>query len=68
MYAELPKGLTTQLMTFMEPYAAMATLRRRLNPASELDGQAAPAQTMLAEKVEIVGAPLARLTLALAAG
>jgi len=43
VYAELPRGLTSKLMHFMEPYAGISTLRRRLG--SDLD---APAPAVLA--------------------
>ena len=35
IYSELPRGLTTRLKQFMEPFAAMATLRSRLSSDGE---------------------------------
>jgi hypothetical protein len=34
-YSNLPSGLTTKLMLFMEPFATMATLRGRLKTAAD---------------------------------
>ena len=41
VYAELPRGLTTKLLEFMDPFAGVSTLRRRLG--QDRDEDAAPA-------------------------
>jgi hypothetical protein len=44
VHAELPRGLTAKLMEFMEPFAGIATLRRRLGQdRDELPATGAPA-------------------------
>lgn len=46
VYAELPRGLTTKLLEFMEPFAGISTLRRRLGQDRDEDapiGMAPPA-------------------------
>lgn len=40
VYAELPRGLTTKLLEFMDPFAGVSTLRRRLG--QDRDDDAAP--------------------------
>jgi hypothetical protein len=57
VHAELPRGLTAKLMEFMEPFAAMATLRRRLGQEDK-PARAAAAAAPLAEAVpmEVQGA------------
>jgi hypothetical protein len=52
VHAELPRGLTAKLMEFMEPFAAMATLRRRLGQEDK-PTRAAAAVAPLAEAVPI---------------
>ena len=37
VYAELPRGLTTKLLEFMEPFAGISTLRRRLGQDRDED-------------------------------
>jgi len=59
IYSELPKGLTTRLMQFMEPYAAMATLRRRICTDGELEAgegitQAPPGASPLVRRIPAI--------------
>jgi len=60
VYAELPRGLTTKLLEFMDPFAGVSTLRRRLGQDRDEDAPAAaalpPAAAVLA-----VAAPAAAL-------
>lgn len=43
VYAELPRGLTTKLLEFMDPFAGVSTLRRRLGQDRDEDAPAAAA-------------------------
>ncbi len=59
VYAELPRGLTSKLMQFMEPFAGMGTLRRRLGSDRDEDRpNAAPALAL--PPVAVAAAPPVR--------
>ena len=48
VYAELPRGLTTKLMEFMDPFAGISSLRRRLGQDRDEDTPAAPLSAVAA--------------------
>lgn len=59
--AELPRGLTSRLMEFMEPFAGGQTLRRRLDPSPKgsAGGGVTAAQPAVSVKVLAMPAPIA---------
>ena len=61
VYAELPRGLTTKLLEFMEPFAGISTLRRRLGQDRDEDAPLAaaapPALAHVAVTAPAVAAP-----------
>ena len=58
VYAELPRGLTTKLLEFMEPFAGISTLRRRLGQDRDDDAPIAIAPPV-AVGAAVVAAPVA---------
>ena len=58
VYAELPRGLTTKLLEFMEPFAGVSTLRRRLGQDRDEDtpAPAAPPPSIAAAAVTVPAA------------
>ena len=59
VYAELPRGLTTKLLEFMEPFAGISTLRRRLGQDRDEDAPVAIAPPAAAGAVAIATAAAA---------
>ena len=57
VHAELPRGLTAKLMEFMEPFAGISTLRRRLG--QDRDEDKAPALLLAPAAPAAVAAPVA---------
>ena len=57
VHAELPRGLTGKLMEFMEPFAGISTLRRRLG--QDRDEDKAPALLLAPAAPAAVVAPVA---------
>ena len=56
VYAELPRGLTTKLLEFMEPFAGISTLRRRLGQDRDEDAPVTIAPPTAAAAVAVATA------------